>query len=131
MSSRSGPIPSASDPTIPAGSPSTMLARMARCNSSSVGMLRLTFGNGDKASRQPRFLEQLFKRRDIVVPFDQGRDSAKYRERLLIQRPHLWDDRGAMIVDAQRSAIGKLADGVTGEVDFPDCSGWQPREVGR
>src|SRR6185437_14025378 len=119
-----------SDSAIAAGVCSTMLARMARCNSSSVGMRSLMFDGSDQICSSSRFIKQRFERRDIVVPFDQSRNRPESRERFPIERPHLRNYAGAMVVDAQRSAIGKLADGVTGKMNFSDRSGWQPGEIG-
>src|SRR5713101_8287495 len=99
---------------------STRLARMARCNSSSVGTACLLFGRCQKRAGMVGLAEQHVEGRHVGVPLDQGWNRTEPCERFPIQRPYLGDDVRAVIVDAQGAAAGKRPHTVAGEMDFPD-----------
>src|SRR6266849_74618 len=109
---------------------STRLARMARCNSSSVGTACLLSGRREKRTSVGGLAEQHIEGRHVGVPLDQGWNRTEPCERLAVQRPHLGDDVRAVIVDTQGAAIGERPHTVTCKVDFPDCRRWQRGQIG-
>src|SRR6516225_5946707 len=111
----------------PAGSASsTNRWRIAVWTSCSVSTASLIAGSRDQRVGVARFGDQDIERRDIGVPFDQGRDRAEPAQSLPIKRPHLADHTRAMIVDPQGAAIGQLAHAVAGQMNFAD-RGWRQR----
>src|SRR5712671_5085627 len=109
---------------------SSRLARMARCNSSSVGTARLLFGRCQKRAGVVGLAEQYVEGRHVGVPLDQGWNRTEPCERFPVQRPYLGDDVRAMIVDAQRAAVGERSHAVAGEMDFPNRRRWQRGQIG-
>src|SRR3954467_1803737 len=81
---------------IAASTPSVTALRNARCSSSSdtctACLAHITVGHG-------RFCQQYLQRRDIGVPFDQGRHIAKPLQRLGIELPDRRRDPAAVGID--------------------------------
>src|SRR5229473_2171441 len=109
---------------------STRLARMARCNSSSVGTACLLCSRREKSAGVVGLAEQHIESRHVGIPLDQGWDRTEPCERLAVQRPDLGDDVRAVIVDTQGAAVRERPHAVTGKVDFPDCRRWQRGQIG-
>src|SRR5258707_12854530 len=84
---------------------STRLARMARCNSSSVGTACLLCGRREKRAGVVGLAKQHIEGRHVGVPLDQGWDRTEPCERLAVQRPDLVDDGRPVIVDTQGAAV--------------------------
>src|SRR6266568_8789303 len=93
---------------------------MAYCSSSSVGMRDLASCLRDEGVGTGGLPEQNVEGRNVVVPFDEGRNRTEARERLAIKRPHILADARRVVVDAQDAAVWKRPDGVTRKMDLPD-----------
>src|SRR3974390_2444951 len=107
---RTGLASAESSANVARSSAATRLACIARCVSSSVDMVTLVRCSVQKCLCVRRFLQEDFKRRHVVVPFDQRGDRPKVLESLCVQRPYLTDYAGAVIIDTQFVAIRHGAD---------------------
>src|SRR5215467_6212689 len=108
MFSRSEGTFSASIAAAAPSSRSTRLARMARCNSSSVGISRLRrVGQCQKRTGMVRLTEQHIERRHVGVPLDQSWHRTEAFERFSVQCPYFRDNPRAVIVDAQGAAVAE------------------------
>src|SRR3974390_3051281 len=101
----SGLTSAESSANVARSSAATRLACIARCVSSSVDMVTLVRCSVQKCLCVRRFLQEDFKRRHVVVPFDQRGDRTKEHRSLCVQRPNLTDHAGAMIIDSQLGAV--------------------------
>src|SRR5712692_7271081 len=127
-----GSMPSATTwPPASASSSATMLRRIARWSSSSDGAGVFTIDFLERGGSTRRLVDQHFERRHSGVPFDEGRHRAEAPERGRVERPDLGHDARTVIVDAKRTAIFELPDGVAGEMDLADRGGRQRGKIGR
>src|ERR1700737_3563068 len=131
MSSRSWLTCAASIAETASFSRCTRLLCIAFCNSSSVGMAGFLDGVGNDSTGVAGLLEQSLQRRHLIVPFDQRWNGSEARQRRFIQRPDLVADRGTVVVDTQRAAVGEFSDAVPGEMNLAHRIRRQCGDVGR
>src|SRR5215472_5131475 len=109
-----------------------MMLRATACwISSSVGIDDLLPGAVEQRRGARGLVDEDRESRQVGVPFDQGGNRAKSRQRLGIEFPDLGDDARAVIIDAQRAAALELPDAVAGEVELADRGRRQGGEVSR
>ena len=76
-------------------------------------------------------VQQYVERRNVGVPFDQGRHCSKALQRARIQGPDGGSNARAVVIDAQHLVPSMSPNGCARQMDLADCVGRQRIEVSR